>query len=307
MATVFSTFDSSTNKDLFKVGLHKLFDSTQRKAQTFWRNVYNDLKSKDEYERDQEIAGLETASMIGEGQNIPIHSPVFGNAVTYTQEQQAAGFRITFRMDFFNKYNLARRWAKDLGKIMAESKDVEVARLFNAPTATTWTGFDGLALAHDTHTGLLSGSTSDNYDNYLAAGLSYSSLESVRYYFATLKDSLGMHVGASADTLVIESTQWPTARELMGSNLKPWESSNTKSIIPEIGLKLFEYPRLTSTTAWFVIAKKSSDYDLNVITSLEPIFVEKDAPDNTLDKVYLSYQQFDYGFGDPRLYYNGNV
>jgi hypothetical protein len=40
---------------------------------------------------------------------------------------------------------------------------------------------------------------------------------------------------------------------------------------------------------------------------MEPIMVIKDAPDYTLDKVALSLQYFQYGWGDPRMVEVGNT
>ena len=304
--TVTTRIDQTTNKDLLKKGsLRKIFDTTVREAHSFWQTICNDVPTKDEYIRDLEMAGLETAAEIAEGQNIPIFSPVQGETKTYTQRQFGAGFRMTFKMDFFNKYNLWNRWSSDLGKVQIEAKDVEIATMFNNPTSTTLTcgtGFTSKALANNTHTGLLSGSTSDNYDNYINSGLSFTSLKSIRYYFKMLVDAMGMWSGADPSHLVIHPYQYPTARELLGSDGKPHEMSNTINYLPEIGLKIVEYPRLSSTSRYFVLSKNSSLYDINVVTAMSPRFFTKDAGDNTLDKVALSLQFFTYGWGDSRMF-----
>jgi hypothetical protein len=308
MATINTRFDTTTNRDLLKEGgLRKLFDTTVREAQVFYKELVNDLKTSDEYVRDLRMAGLGQAVELAEGQNIPTDVPVLGTTKTYTQRQFGSGFRMTHRMDKFNKYNLWQRWSKDLARTMKESKDIEIHVMFNNPTSTSLTcgvGFDTLAIANNTHTGLADG-TSDNYDNYLDAALSYSALESARYYFKTLKDDKGMLVGGTPTVLVIEPTLWSTAAELMKSSDRPHEMSNTKNAFQDY-VRIHEDPRLTSTTAWFMLDKKSPYFDFNVFSSEEPNMVIKDAPDTTRDRIATSLQMFTYGWGDARACYWGN-
>jgi hypothetical protein len=308
MAIINTRFDTTTNRDLLKEGgLRKLFDTTVREAQVFYKELVNDLKTSDEYVRDLRMAGLGQAVELAEGQNIPTDVPVLGTTKTYTQRQFGSGFRMTHRMDKFNKYNLWQRWSKDLARTMKESKDIEIHVMFNNPTSTSLTcgvGFDTMAIANDAHTGLADG-TSDNYDNYLNAALSYSALESARYYFKTLKDDKGMLVGGTPTVLVIEPTLWSTASELMKSSDRPHEMSNTKNAFQDY-VRIHEDPRLTSTTAWFMLDKKSPYFDFNVFSSEEPNMVIKDAPDTTRDRIATSLQMFTYGWGDARACYFGN-
>jgi hypothetical protein len=309
MAIVRTSFDTTTNKDLLKGTLRKLHDDTVRAAVVEYPVVCNDLKTKDEYERDARMAGLRRPVEIAEGQNIPIQAPVMGTTKTYTQRQFATGFRMTFKMDFFNKYKLWEKFSKDLGKVMKEGKDAEIATMFNNFTSTSLTcgtGFDSLAIASAAHTGLVAGTTSDNYSNYLNASLSQSGFESARYYFAMLKDDMGYYAGSKPTHLVIEPTLWFRAKEFLGSDLKAGEMSNTTNVLPEMGLKLVEYHRLTSTTCWFVIAKNDK-YDFNVFTALEPKMIFKDSEDDSLDKVGLSIQFFTYGWGMPKNIYVGRT
>lgn len=300
-------FDTTSNKDLLNVGLRELFDTTQREALVEYKQFVNDIGTSEYDERDQQIAGLGLAGSVGEGANIKLQAPLLGGDVTYTQAGWGTGFRITHKMDYFNKYSLYQRWTKDLGRVMAETKDIEIMRMFNNPTSSTYqgTGFDSQVMAYATHTGLASG-TGDNYSNYLNQGLSISALESMRYYFKTLIDDMGLPVGSKANILVVEPTLYITAKEILGSDGKSGEMSNTMNVLKELGLSIVESVRLTSTTSWFAEATGDRNFDINVFTSMAPIFVIKDAPDNTLDKVVISLQYFTYGYGDPRCYYLGN-
>ena len=311
MAIIGTGFDTTTNLHLFKTGsLRKIFDNTRSKVKTYYKEIVNDKKTNLLENIDLRMGGLESAAEVTEGQNIPIFSPVLDVEKKYTLRRFGIGFRMTHMMDRYNKYALWTRWAADCARLQSEIKDVEVHVLFNSPTSTTLTaglGFDTLALAHNTHTGLLAGSTADNYDNLNSAALSHAALRAARYYFAVLKNDLGILMGANATHLVFQPTLYYTAKEIIGSDKKALEMSNTTNVYPESfgGIKLYEDPRLTSTTMWFMIAK-DENYDINCFTGMEPqMFVEK-APDRTLDKMALSVQDFTYGWGDARSYYLGN-
>jgi len=306
MAIITTAKDTTTNKDLFKVGsLREIFDNTVRSANTYSSRLYKMEKTDLLTERVLRMAGFGLAEEMVEGQNVPLQTPPVGTTKEYTQRFWGSGFRMTDIADRYNKYKLWAKYAKSLGLVMTETKDVELAVPFNSPTSTALTcgvGFDTMAIGNDAHTGLESANTDDNYDNYLNAGMSYTSLSDARYYFKTIVDDRGLHMGATPDVLYYEPTLHPTAVELTKSLNRAGEISNTTNdFIKGMGLELYEYPRLTSTTAWGMGATKDSNYDFHCYTALEPKTYTKDAPDNTLDKIMIARQDFTYGWGDPRL------
>jgi hypothetical protein len=285
MATITTRIDTSTNKDLMKTGtLRDIFDNTLKEVPMYYKQWTND-KSTDQIEiKDQRVAGFLNASEHVEGANIEIQSPQVGGQKTYTQRYFGTGFRIT--------------------------RDVEIHVMFNSPTSTSLTagtGFDGLAIANATHTGLRPNSTADNYSNYPNSSLAQAAIETARYYFVTLLNDMGLLMGARPDTLIFEPTLYPLAVELTASPYKAHMAGQTTNVVGDMGLSLFENPRLTSTTAWFMAAAKDGDYDFNVFTGMEPNFIEKDAPDRTQDRMVLTDQDFTYGWGDPRLLYVGKA
>ena len=305
-----SRWDTTSNRDFYKAGiLSKIFDDTDTAAFVFYPKLVQEINSADEWIRHGKVAGLLPAGELAEGQNIPIQSVPSPLTKTFTLKRWGTGFRMTDWANRFNKFQQYERLTRSLKKIQKVTKDIEVHRMFNNPTSSTYagTGFDGQVLAYATHTGLLSGSTTDNYDNILSVTPSYVALASVRYYYKTAKDDMGQYLGMEPGTLVYEPTLWPTWKEILGSDLLAFEMSNTKS--PWKGwLETVEDPRITSTTAWFVIAKKETEnYGLYVFNNKEPDFVVKDAPDNTRDRVVTSEQIFTYGFDQPRAYLQGNT
>ena len=304
MATIRLAWDTTTNKYLLHKGLDNLFDNTLREAKVEWKRYLNDEKTDQQFVDDLRMGGLSGMAAVPEGTPLSIQSPVLGGTKRYTQTAYGTGFRITFQMKRFEKIKLVKSLTRKLGIVMAEGKDVEVNKIFNYPT-TVLTGFDGLHLAEDSHTGLLGGSTSDNYDNYLNADLSYSALAAARYYFETLVDDMGMWMGATPTDVMVCPTLQTTAEEIFKSSLVPHELSNTANVLRSLSWKPSVNHRLTATNRWIVLAKDNPNYDLKVITSMEPEITTQDATDYTKDSVVLAYQMFCYGFGDQRLCFVG--
>jgi len=160
-----------------------------------------------------------------------------------------------------------------------------------------------LAIAHNSHTCRDEAGTT--YNNYLDQGFSLASLESAMNYFDYLYDDQGNIWTVTPDTLVVNRTLNFDAQEVLGSTLKPWESSNTDNVLKGI-LKPFVYHRLTSTTSWFVAAKNHPKYGYFVYTSMEPDVDVRTGFDSTRDTVVDSLQYFKPGVSDPRLLYVGD-
>jgi len=299
-----TNWDKSTNKDVFKTLVKDWWNLSTLPELVEYPNVVKEIKSTDEYERRGRYAGLDYAGELVEGQQIPVQAPRFGQTKDWTQVAYGTGFRMTDRMKRFEKIGLYEELTQELRKLMRETKDIEIAKMFNSASATTYaSGFDGFALAYDSHTCLDVAATT--YDNYLNANLSISALESALNYFDYMYNDQANIITATPDTLVVNYTLRWDANEILKSPGKPWEMSNT--INPYKGeLTPFVYHRLTSTTSWFVLAKNNPLYDLFVITTVEPD-VNVYSVDSTRDTIVDSIQYFRYGFGDPRMCFTGDL
>ena len=304
MATIRTSWDTLTNRDILRGGLRKEFDSTLKAEPVQYPSMYNDLKTDEYIERDVRMAGLGLAQAVVEGANIPIQSPKLDTIKEYTQSKFGSGYRITFEMKKFNKINLVKKLNTSLAKAQRTTKDIEAHKLWNSPTAT-YTGYDTQVLGYASHTCL--DDASSTYDNIYSAAMSVTGIESGLYYFKKCKNDQGQTISLRPDTLYFEPTQMFTADELLGSTGMPHEMSNTKNPIAKFGLTQLANLRITSTTAWGMLAKKDELFDVNIFTSVEPDHHMQDAPDTTRDTIVTSQQLFTWGFGDPRAVFVGNV
>jgi len=302
---VTTRWDTSANRDVFKTLVTEHFNSTDGKALVEWKGLFRALTLKDDYERVMRVAGLGAMRKVVEGQGIMLEEPAFGGVKEFTLARYGNGFRITDRMKRFNKIGIMKMLTESLKKTMLEGKDIEVMKVYNYPTATTYAaGFDTLCLAHATHTTL----SSQTYSNYGNAALSNAALESALLYFDTIYDDKGNIMVRVPKTLLINKNLRFTAAQILKSTNVSGELSNTKNIFPEFDLKTVINHRLTSSTAWFVLGDQSDKmFGPRVYTAVEPDLETKDAPDRSRDTEVTSHQYFIYGFTDPRLVYVGKA
>ncbi len=298
-------YGSDTNKDLFKKLIRDLFNTTDRTALVEHEKAVKTIKTGDIYEREYRTGGLGYPAEVAEGQPIPTSTPINGTTKDFTQVKFGHGFRVTFEVKKFNKWSLVEMLTRDLKKTMEEARDVNVMRIYNYHTATTYAaGFDTLALASDTHTCL----NGDTYDNLTTTALSTTSLEAAWVYFSTLKDDAGHTYFAEPKKLLVPPQLWVTANQLTRSSNVPFEISNTKNVIPDWGITPTLMRRLTDSTDYFVIGDTGDkNFGPRVYISMEPDLITHDAYDDSRDTVVNSMMFFKYGFTDPRLVYCANV
>ena len=305
MATVRTNLDTTTNKDALRGGLRNVFDTSDRDANLYSKPLYNMITTNEYIERDLRVAGLDYPGSVGEGAQIPIQDPKFGQKLDYTQAKWGTGARITMEMKQFNKINQMKRLIHDLKMVMLEGKDVELAKPWVSPTSTSYVGFTLKAMGSTTQTTLDDAAT--GYNNLGTSALSTTSLQTAEYYFDTLVDDIGNTAPKVPDMLVFQPTLRWTATELFKSALMPHEESNTYNSQKDLNIELYSYPRLTSPTAWFLIARKDRDYDVNCFTSKSPDLVYEGPFDTSRDTLVTSAQMYDYGHGDSRCIYVGKV
>ena len=294
------TFDETTNKDLLKGTFEKLWDTTDTSTLEEYKNVFK-IRNSGEYETvDVQMAGLEHGGEIADGAATPTYDPLYGAEKKYVQKRFGAGFTYTMMMKKFNRFDLAAKFTRNLKRTMFEMKDVELAKIYNTPTATTYaSGFDGAALLSATHANV----DTSTYSNYATADLTETSYLDAFVYFDTLVDDRGQLIPKVPDKLVVPPALQFTAMQLNQSKDVPFEMSNTKNVIPGLGINLFKYHRMTDTDSWFMLCQGDEDFGVFCDTSMEPDNKVQDAPDTTRNTYVTSNQLFTYGIFDPRLIY----
>jgi hypothetical protein len=302
MATLTTGTFTNSAKDVFTNVVTDRFNNTSREAILEAKSMYKMLKTGKLFERTGRWAGLPRGIEIAEGGEIPIYSPLIGATKDYTVSPYGLGFRVSWLFKKTEQWNVVSELTTNLKMTQLELKEVELAKLWNTPT-DVYTGYGGaLHLAEASQTCL----DASTYDNLLSAAPSVTAFESALYYFNTLKDDQGNTMFAKPDTIYFEPTLYPTMMEILKSEGKWDEDSNTTNIFRGWA-NPFMYHYLTSATAWGVLAKNHRNYDVRCYTLSEPDVVTQDAPDNTRDTIVTSMQAFSFGFGHPGLVLCGNT
>jgi hypothetical protein len=307
MAIIRTDWDTSTGRETLRNVVRINYDSTARETQVWWKELFKDEKTDMYQEVVQRYAGLGAMTATAEGENYHIETAKYNGVKTFTQAKYTNGFRITEEMQKFNKIGLMKTLTTSLAQTMAEGKDIELAKMWNNTTATTYAaGFDTLAIGSASHTTLDDAGTT--YDNLISGDLTVANLESALDYFAAVYDDQGNIFPHVPKKLVVNKNLRNRAWKLLNSKGQYGEMSNTANGFDQYSLKTFVYPRLSSSTAWFVLGDQAHRlYGPIVFTSQEPELRQKDAPDATRDMLVTSGQLFTYGCPDPRLIVVGNV
>ena len=310
---ILTVWDTSSGKDVFRRLVRDVFDNTKRDALMESEKLYKMKTSDKLFERGMRMAGMPYGNYVVESGKVPLYDPKFGGTLDWYQNEYGMGFRVSWMMKKTNQWDLVKGWTTSLRMKLDETKDVELARLFNSPTASVSrggreinVGYDTFVLGYAAHTCL--DDTPSTYSNLGSADLSLAALTAGELYFDTLKDDQGAIFFVNTKGMVLYHHPALKVRitELNRSTGKPWEISNTMNFW-EGRFEPYTYRRLSSTTAWGLAAVGDQRYDIKCFTLAEPDILTKDASDNSLDTIVLGHQAFSYGFGDPRLLYIGNV
>jgi hypothetical protein len=300
-------WDTTTDRQYFKNLMKKVFRTTDAPALTEYKQMFKMVESKDEYEKFGRDAGLPLAENIADGGAISTYEPILGTPKDVRQKRFALGFKITSGMKKFNRWLDVQDLTKDLKTVMLESKDIECAKLWNNLTSTTYAGstFDGLAIAHATHTNL----DASTYSNYGNAALGVGSLEDALIYHDTRVNDRNRIQPGKPNLLAVHPNERFDAIELLNSEKQPYTADNQiNSLTKDFNLEYFIYHRATSATWWVLLDKNHKDFSPIVITTQEPdIKMQDDVEGLTRSMAVTSEEWFEYEALDTRYVYVGDT
>lgn len=287
---------------LLAPGLRKVFFQHLKEREEEFSKVFNMKTSSRAYEEDLEVAGLGTMPVKTEGAGIQYTDPAQGEKKRYTHVTYGLGYRVTMEMMEDDLYGVMRKMTKELAKAARNAREVNAWNVFNT-AFTTQFGFPKFganeALISTSHTRLGGGTLSNRPS--VDADLGQASLEAARIHFETLTDENGIPTIIKPKWLIVPPDMIMVARELLGSEFKPYESSNTINPIMKDGLDFMVSHYLTDPDAWFLIAGKD-EHDLNFFTRQAVRYQNGDDFD-TGDAKFKAFQRFSVGAGEWRGLY----
>lgn len=207
-----------------------------------------------------EVGGLGDFSVKSEGGDITFTDPIKGSELAVTHVRRSNGYKITQEMLDHDQYAEIVKLERSLQ--LAGEEDLEVAghKLLNGAFATTndaaygyhAAGLDSLQLCSTAHTRLDGGTNQSNRPS-TDANLAWASLADGLIKFQLWVDSRGRKIIETPRKLVISPQDQLTARELLGSTLKPGTANNELNALNDFSIEVVVTPYLTSTNDWFLL------------------------------------------------------
>lgn len=228
------------------------------RRETIYTSLYDRIEqSKKATETDFERAGLGDFQVKNEGGPISASDPIPGTTVAYTHVRFGLRYNITQEMLDHDQFDEIIGLEKDLQISGDDQLEVQGHLLLNNGFGTTdnngfrSTGFDSLALFSTAHTRLDGGATQANRPS-TDASLSWTSLADGLTQFDIWLDNRGRVVRGTAQLLFVHPNDRLTAKELLGSELKPGTANNEINALIGEGLTFRVSPFITDTNSWFL-------------------------------------------------------
>lgn len=252
--------------------------------ETIYPRYYREkVNSKKASETLYNRAGIGDFALKTEGGLISYTDPIAGSELAFTHVRRSNGYKITQEMLDHDQYAEIVTLEKDLQ--IAGDEDLEVGGhlVLNGAFSTTdnaqygfkAAGFDGLALCSTAHTRLDGGTTQANRPA-TDADLGVGSLGDAVIQFGLWKDHRGRRVRGQPNLLIVHPNDSLTAKELLGSSLKPGTPNNELNVFSGMSLELLVSPYLSDVDAWFMVDTRQIDthwfWDVNPRTAMEDDF-----------------------------------
>lgn len=250
-------------------------------------DLLNVKSSQKAYEDFLVSTGLGTTPTKPELQDTIMDKPLFVGKVRMTNVSYGLGYEVSQELIDDDLYNMvvgpASRFLAQSGR---DTEERIAWALFNL-AFTTQQAYDGVSLINAAHP-LKGGGTYAN-GPAVAQALSFTSLQASLERHQLMINERGLKIRQTPVTLLVPvQLQW-LAREILTSQKKPFEATNTENVLAggKVGLTDYACQYLTSTTAWFTVVAKAK-HRLMFFWRKRPQF------DDDYDKKARAAQMFNY-------------
>lgn len=268
--------DSSANKLVLEA-----FDSGWKSYETKGTVFFNQQTPERVDEKFSVTAADGSISSVAEGAAYPAVNITEVGSKTLSQLVYKKEIPVTKLMRRFDNYGVVLREAQKLGYRAKYAMDEVMANVLNNWSGTT-TCWDGYALGYATHTiGDLPGQTQSNITT---GALTATTLNSARTALQKQKDHGGKIMPTTGKFLIVPPDLAMTAFELTVSPDGPETANRKKNFMSRQGFQVVEWPLLTDTADWFLIAEKMFNR-LQYLVSIPPS-VANVRDDNTGNQLY---------------------
>lgn len=272
--------------------------------------LYEVMNSNRAFEEEVYSSGMGGAQTKSEGAAVQFDDIQETYTSRYIMETVALAFAVTkeaFDDDLYD--NIARAKATELGRAMADTKQVKAASTFNNGFSSSYTGGDGVALFSASHPTI-----SSTFSNTVATDLSESALEDACIAIGKFTNDRGILISARPVSLHIPDDLSFTAKKILGSEFSTGQGiygTDAKHVNDINALKAMGKfskgvevnHRFTDTDAWFI---KTSVPNGTKMFIREALAGSEDTDFNTDNMMFKFRERYAFGWTDPRGWYGSS-
>jgi hypothetical protein len=304
-------FNRSNEVKQLEPGLNKVLVDGYVRIPEEHKVLFEVLNSNRAFEEEVKTSTLGLAFTKPEGSAVQYDSMQELWTARYNHETIALAFAITEEAVEDNLYvNVANKAAKELGKSMAETKQIKAANVFNNGFNAAYTGGDGVPLFSASHP-----TPSGNQSNTVSADLSEAALESAVIAINKFRNERGILITADCQSLHIPTDLLFVAQRILKSDLQittVTESTtgvtNTNAVNALRNMGYFQsgvnqHRRFTDTTAWFI---KTSIGDGTKMFNRKGLTTKMEGDFETGNMRYKARERYSFGWSDWRQWYGSS-
>lgn len=272
--------------------------------------LFDIMNSVRAFEEEVYVSGMGGAPTKTEGAAVQFDDIQETYTSRYNMETVSIGFSVTkeaFDDDLYD--TTARAQAQELGRAMADTKQVKAAAIFNNGFNSAYVGGNGQPLFSTAHPTI-----SSTFSNKVTADMSESSLEDACIAISKMTNDRGILISARPVSLHIPPELEFVAKKILGSELSTGQGiygQATKTVndvnairtMGKFSKGVFVNHRFTDPDAWFIKTSVSNGTKMfireNLIGSEDVDFIT----DNMLFKFRERYA---FGWTDPRGWYGSS-
>lgn len=272
--------------------------------------LYEIQKSIRAWEEEVMLSGMGGAPNKAEGAAVTFDDIQETYTSRYNMETVAIGFAVTkeaFDDDLYS--NIAKAKAQELGRSMADTKQVKAANVFNNGFNPLVVGGDGVSLFSNNHPT----SSGTDFDNLFTADFSETALEDVSIAVSLLRNDRGILISAMTDSIHIPAALQFTATKILRAEFSSTQSAlvpnradteNVGGILRQPNIVGGRFPkgihinrRFTDPLSWFI---KTSVPNGTKMFVREALAGSEDVDFVTDNMLFKFRERYAFGWTDPR-------
>jgi len=255
----------------------------------------------EQFDRDVLVSPFGLFNTKNEGAGVDYDSMTQGYVSTYNQRTRALGFQVSWEAKKFSKYfDVVAKGNEYLARSLRETKEVDVANLFNNGFDSNYTFGDGKKFFATDHP-----SRAGNFSNTLSTpvDLCEEALEELCIQIGLATNDRGIQAKLKPVLLQVPEALKFEAVRILESQLRANTANNDVNAMNKMGLfaqGIVVNPHLTSDSAYFI--KTDAPEGAKMITAVHGEF-SNDGAFESGDEKYKMMTSYSVGLTDPRGYY----